>query len=93
MDEALAYIPTMPVPGEASEPDTERERELRALLRSGRFLLSFDGTGRMQLVEVEPNAMVVQSGHLAHVIGDPMSGAVRRADLPKIIEAAVKRLA
>lgn len=85
-EEALAYIAEMP----QLSTETERERYVRELLQVGRFLVSFDRVGLMQVSEIPAEAVVATGAQMVRLIGEP--GVVDRAELPSLIEAAAKRL-
>jgi prophage antirepressor-like protein len=92
LDEALAYIPAMPLSGDALTLEKARAAQAREALAMSRFLLSFTGTGQVTLCELPADAVCVSPSELPALVGDSMSGAVDRVLLPPIIEQAAKRL-
>jgi prophage antirepressor-like protein len=86
LDAALAYIGQMP----GAVDDSERERQARETLRSGRFLLTFDARGQMHLHEVPKDAFVFAAEELPRLVGDVN---YPRAMLPGLLKAAADRLA
>ncbi len=61
------------------------------MLFSQRWLVSFDGRLNMVLTQVPNGALVIRPDELPQLMAD--TGSVFRADMPAIIDAAVKRLA
>lgn len=91
IDEALAYVAQMPVPG-GGPTETERERLAREALRFARFVTSIDHQGNINLREIPASAVVIDVNELPALIGEPMSGTIPKTMLPAIIKAVAERM-
>ncbi|WP_051305075.1 BRO family protein [Chitinilyticum litopenaei] len=90
-DEALAYIAQMPNSDGSPRPGELNEYAM-AQLQSARFCLHFNEQGRMLLMDIPADAVMVTAQQLPKLLADPGCAAFRRADMPDIIAAAATRL-
>ncbi|WP_287497984.1 Bro-N domain-containing protein [Pandoraea sp. CB10b_02] len=66
---------------------------LASMLQSGRWLLSFDHTGRMNISAVEPDACVASIAKFAKMIADPGGLMISNAELANLAKACTDKLA
>ncbi|WP_051305074.1 antA/AntB antirepressor family protein [Chitinilyticum litopenaei] len=90
-DEALAYIAQMPNSDGSPRPGELNEYAM-AQLQSARFCLHFNEQGRMLLMDIPADAVMVTAQQLPKLLADPGCAAFRSADMPDIIAAAATRL-
>lgn len=93
-DEACAYLETMPMKNEVktlpASPNAELEQHLTHMLQRGRHLLTVSDDGTLHLIPVPHDAYILTDEDIVRMIAEP--GVFSRSLLPRVIEAAAKRL-